>query len=104
MTGEGDNKRIRRIAPNPDDVGDNWPTEIALANGPLHDESNADIMTWDLRCRNLRIIRDPKFNARIYELLHQKPVRKAMCEAHIQWDDELIDRWSDEGLEGGRRS
>lgn len=97
------NKLIKRIAPNPDDVGDDWPAEIVIVNGSLHDESKVGIIMQDLRCRDLRNLRDPMFKARIYELLHQKIGRKAMCEAQIKWENELIDRGLNEGLERGRK-
>ncbi len=97
------NKLIKRIAPNPDDVGDDWPAEIVIVNGSLHDESKVGIIMQDLRCRDLRNLRDPIFKARIYELLHQKIGRKAMCEAQIKWENELIDRGLNEGLERGRK-
>ena len=96
------NKLIKRIAPNPNDVGDDWPAEIVLVNGSLHDESKAGIIMQDLHCRDLRNLRDPKFNARMNELLHQKIGRKAMCEAQEKWENELIDRGLNEGLERGR--
>ena len=91
------NKLIKRIAPNPDDVGDDWPAEIVIVNGSLHDESKPGIMMQDLCRRDLRNLRDPKFKERMDELLHQKIGRKAMCEAQEQWEKELIARGYNEG-------